>query len=88
MLAKHLNNKTILIKEMAKPRVKSKKPLLVKDRGDTIDIILYEIRDLRKEVGELKSFVNKSKGTVAILVFIVTIIATVTGAVNWFSGKQ
>lgn len=87
MLAKHLNNKTILIKEMAKPRVKSKKPILVKDRGDTIDIILYEIRDLRKEVGELKSFVNKSKGTVAIVVFIVTIIATVTGAVNWFSGK-
>ena len=72
---------------MAKPRVKSKKPILVKDRGDTIDIILYEIRDLRKEVGELKSFVNKSKGTVAIVVFIVTIIATVTGAVNWFSGK-
>ena len=87
MLAKNLNNKTILIKEMAKPRVKSKKPTLVKDRGDTIDIILYEIRDLRKEVGELKSFVNKSKGTVAIVVFIVTIIATVTGAVNWFSGK-
>tara|TARA_B110000977_G_scaffold25830_1_gene31920 strand:+ start:288 stop:551 length:264 start_codon:yes stop_codon:yes gene_type:complete len=87
VLAKHLNNKTILIKEMAKPRVKSKKPILVKDRGDTIDIILYEIRDLRKEVGELKSFVNKSKGTVAIVVFIVTIIATVTGAVNWFSGK-
>lgn len=87
MLAKNLNNKTILIKEMAKPRVKSKKPILVKDRGDTIDIILYEIRDLRKEVGELKSFVNKSKGTVAIVVFIVTIIATVTGAVNWFSGK-
>ena len=58
-----------------------------KTTQDTIDIILYEIRDLRKEVGELKTFVNKSKGTVAILVFIITIVATVVGAVNWLSGR-
>jgi len=50
---------------------------------DTIDIILYEIRDLRKEVSELKSFVNKSKGTVAVLVFLATIVATVVGAWNY-----
>jgi hypothetical protein len=35
----------------------------------------------------MKTFVNKSKGTVAILVFLATIIATVIGAINWVSGK-
>ena len=48
-----------------------------------IDMILYEIRDLRKEVSELKSYVDKSKGTVAILVFMATIVATVVGAWNY-----
>ena len=37
----------------------------------------------RKEVSELKSFVNKSKGTVAVLVFMATIVATVVGAWNY-----
>ena len=48
-----------------------------------IDMILYEIRDLRKEVSELKSYVDKSKGTVAILVFMAGIVATVIGAWNY-----
>jgi hypothetical protein len=72
---------------MSKIRIKKKIASVAKIREDTIDIILYEIRDLRKEVGELKTFVNKSKGTVAILVFLATIIATVIGAINWVSGK-
>jgi hypothetical protein len=72
---------------MSKIRIKKKLTSVAKVREDTIDIILYEIRDLRKEVGELKTFVNKSKGTVAILVFLATIIATVIGAINWASGK-
>lgn len=72
---------------MSKIRIKKKLTSVAKVREDTIDIILYEIRDLRKEVGELKTFVNKSKGTVAILVFLATIIATVIGAINWVSGK-
>jgi hypothetical protein len=62
---------------------KKKKMSSVKKTEDTIDIILYEIRDLRKEVSELKSFVNKSKGTVAVLVFMATIVATVIGAWNY-----
>lgn len=72
---------------MSKIRIKKKIASVAKIREDTIDIILYEIRDLRKEVGELKTFVNKSKGTVAILVFLATIIATIIGAINWVSGK-
>lgn len=62
---------------------KKKKMSSVNKTENTIDIILYEIRDLRKEVSELKSFVNKSKGTVAVLVFIATIVATVVGAWNY-----
>jgi hypothetical protein len=42
-----------------------------------------KLETLRKEVSELKSFVNKSKGTVSVLVFIATIVATVVGAWNY-----
>jgi len=66
-----------------KVRKKKKMVSSVKHTEDTIDIILYEIRDLRKEMNELKTFVNKSKGTVAVLVFMATIVATVVGAWNY-----
>jgi len=68
---------------MVKVRKKKKMISSVKHTEDTIDIILYEIRDLRKEMNELKTFVNKSKGTVAVLVFMATIVATVVGAWNY-----
>ena len=68
---------------MVKVRKKKKMVSSVKHTEDTIDIILYEIRDLRKEMNELKTFVNKSKGTVAVLVFMATIVATVVGAWNY-----
>jgi len=68
---------------MVKTRKKKKMASSAKQTEDTIDIILYEIRDLRKEVSELKTFVNKSKGTVAVLVFLATIVATVVGAWNY-----
>ena len=68
---------------MVKVRKKKKMISSVKHTEDTIDIILYEIRDLRKEMNDLKTFVNKSKGTVAVLVFMATIVATVVGAWNY-----
>ncbi len=34
------------------------------------DILIFEIRNLKKDVEELKSFMNKSKGTLAVVVFI------------------
>jgi hypothetical protein len=49
-----------------------------------IDIILYELRDLRKEVSELKSFMNKSKGTLAVLLFLAGLIATIITALDYF----
>jgi len=51
-----------------------------KTTSQQIDIILYEIRDLRKEVSELKSYVNKSKGTIAVLIFLAGIFATILTA--------
>ena len=35
-----------------------------------MDIILYEIRQNRKDILELKQFMNKSKGTVSVLMFL------------------
>jgi ABC-type antimicrobial peptide transport system permease subunit len=39
------------------------------------NILLFELRNLKKDVEELKSFMNKSKGTIAVIVFISGIIA-------------
>jgi len=51
-----------------------------KTTNEQIDIILYEIRDLRKDVSELKSYVNKSKGTIAVIIFLSGIFATILTA--------
>ena len=48
-----------------------------------MDMILFEIRQNRKDILELKEFMNKSKGTVGLIVLLATIIATVFGAVNY-----
>ena len=34
-----------------------------------MDMILFEIRQNRKDILELKTFMNKSKGTISVLVF-------------------
>ena len=34
-----------------------------------MDIILYEVRQNRKDILELKAFMNKSKGTISVLMF-------------------
>jgi len=52
--------------------------------ANQIEIILYELRDLRKEVSELKSFMNKSKGTLAVLLFLAGLLATVITALDYF----
>ena len=48
------------------------------------DILLFEIRNLKKDVEELKGFMNKSKGTLAVIVFISGLIATVIMALDYF----
>ena len=34
-----------------------------------IDLILHEIRQHRKDINDLKAYMNKSKGTISVLVF-------------------
>jgi hypothetical protein len=48
------------------------------------DMLIFEIRNLRKDVEELKGFMNKSKGTLAVLLFIGGLIATVITALDYF----
>ena len=48
------------------------------------DMLIFEIRNLRKDVEELKSFMNKSKGTLAVLLFIGGLITTVIMALDYF----
>lgn len=64
-----------------------KKPCTEKTQSQHIDMILYELRDLRKEVSELKTFMNKSKGTVTVLVFLAGIVATIVGSFQYLFGK-
>ena len=51
---------------------------------EQMDMILYEIRQNRKDILELKQFMNKSKGTVSVLVFLIGIIGTVYTAFSYF----
>jgi hypothetical protein len=48
------------------------------------DILIFEIRNLKKDVEELKSFMNKSKGTLAVVVFISGLVATFIMALDYF----
>ena len=34
-----------------------------------MDMILFEVRENRKDILELKAFMNKSKGTISVLMF-------------------
>ena len=47
-------------------------------------MLIFEIRSLRKDVEELKSFMNKSKGTLAVLLFIGGLITTVIMTLDYF----
>jgi hypothetical protein len=35
-----------------------------------MDLILYEIKQQRKDINDLKQFMNKSKGTISVLMFL------------------
>ena len=51
---------------------------------DQMDMILYEIRQNRRDILELKQFMNKSKGTVSVIVFLTGILGMIYGALNYF----
>ena len=51
---------------------------------DQMDMILYEIRQNRKDIAELKSFMQKSKGTIGVIVFLIGILSTVFYILKYF----
>ena len=48
-----------------------------------MDMILFEIRQNRKDILELKEFMNKSKGTLAVVIFLAGIIGAIVGFWNY-----
>ena len=68
------------------PRKKIKKKLC--QCGTTakgqMDMILFEIRQNRKDILELKTFMNKSKGTISVLVFFAGLIGVFLWGWNYF----
>ena len=48
-----------------------------------MDMILFEIRQNRKDILELKEFMNKSKGTLAVVVFMAGLIGVFVGLWNY-----
>ena len=67
------------------PRKKIKKNLCqcgTTTKGQ-MDMILFEIRQNRKDILELKEFMNKSKGTLAVVIFLAGIIGALVGFWNY-----
>ena len=48
-----------------------------------MDMILFEVRENRKDILELKEFMNKSKGTLAVVLFLAGIIGAFVGMWNY-----
>ena len=48
-----------------------------------MDMILFEVRQNRKDILELKEYMNKSKGTLAVVLFLAGIIGAFVGAWNY-----
>ena len=51
--------------------------------AERMKTLIEAIKDLRKDVSELKNTVSKGKGMVAVLVFLGSIIAAVTGWITY-----
>ena len=50
--------------------------------AERMKTLIDAIKDLRKDVNDLKNTVSKGKGMVAVLVFLGTIIAAIAGWIN------
>ena len=48
-----------------------------------MDLILFDVRQNRKDILELKEFMNKSKGTLAVVIFLAGIIGAIVGFWNY-----
>ena len=57
------------------------------DTGKQVDMILYEVREMKKEIAELKTFMNKSKGTVGVLMFMAGIVTAIYSGWDYLFSK-
>ena len=49
-----------------------------------MDMILFEVRQTRKDILELKDFMNKSKGTLSVIVFLAGLVGIFLWGWNYF----
>ena len=69
---------------MPKKKIKKKFCVCGTTSKTQMDMILFEVRQNRKDILELKEFMNKSKGTVGVLILLATLVATIFGAISYF----
>ena len=68
---------------MPKKKIKKKFCVCGTTSKTQMDMILFEIRQNRKDILELKEFMNKSKGTLAVVIFLAGIIGALVGFWNY-----
>ena len=68
---------------MPKKKIKKKFCVCGTTSKTQMDMILFEIRQNRKDILELKEFMNKSKGTLAVVVFMAGLIGVFVGLWNY-----
>ena len=49
-----------------------------------MDLILHEVRQQRKDINDLKAFMNKSKGTISVLMFFAGLVGMFVWGWNQF----
>ena len=69
---------------MPKKKIKKKFCVCGTTSKSQMDMILFEVRQNRKDILQLKEFMDKSKGTVAVLILLATLVATIFGAISYF----
>ena len=68
---------------MPKKKIKKKFCVCGTTSKTQMDMILFEIRQNRKDILELKEFMNKSKGTLAVVIFMAGLIGAFIGLWNY-----
>ena len=69
---------------MPKKKIKKKFCVCGTTSKSQMDMILFEVRQNRKDILQLKEFMDKSKGTVGVLILLATLVATIFGAISYF----
>ena len=69
---------------MPKKKIKKKFCVCGTTSKTQMDMILFEVRQNRKDILQLKEFMNKSKGTLAMIVFLAGLVGIFLWGWNYF----